>query len=90
MKSHGLFMVGKFWIQSFPVLPTWTTDDIARVIRVDADNIVYVGKDTGWVPIGQLFNDVGAGTDPESAATYLNRSYTLKMENGNLVGYYEE
>lgn len=86
-----MFFVGKLWIQSVPLLPEWTPDDIARVIFVEEDDIVYIGIDAGyWVPIGQYFRDIGTATDRESGNPYLNRGYYMKMENGNIVMIYDE
>ena len=91
MKSHGMEFVGKLFIQQVPTLPTWTSDDIARVIFVEDEYLVYVGNPDGnWVPIGHYFRDLGTGTDPESGNPFANRAYDLKATNGNLHMEYEE
>jgi hypothetical protein len=93
MKSHGIKFVGKLWIQRVPVLSSWTSDDVARVVFCENDQVVYVGGTTtqgDWIPIGSQWNDIGTGIDPVSGEPFLNRQYELKIENGNIILEYEE
>lgn len=92
-KSHGMFFVGKLWIQAVPTLPIWTTEDVARVIFVEDEEIVYVGGTVtfgDWISIGSKWKDVGSGTDPISGNPFLNRTYKSKIENGNIIMEYTE
>jgi hypothetical protein len=91
MKSHGINFVGKLWVQLVPTLPEWTSDDIARLIFVEDENIIYVARNDGyWSPIGQYFRDDGTGIDPESLAAFLDRPYLMTIENGNIILTYDE
>lgn len=92
-KSHGIFFVGKLWIQNVPTLPLWSVDDVARVIFVEDSEIVYVGGTVAfgdWVAIGSKWKDKGSGTDPISGNPFLGRLYRAKMNNGNLIMEYTE
>lgn len=92
-KSHGMFFVGKLFIQAVPTLPIWTVDDVARVIFVEDEEIVYVGGTIAfgnWIAIGTKWKDEGEGTDPISGNLFLGRLYKAKMENGNLIMEYTE
>lgn len=93
MKSHGIQFVGKLWIQNVPTLPVWSPQDVARVIFVEDENVVYVGGTVSygnWIGIGHAIRDIGSGIDPESGVAFNNRLYMMRAENGHLVLEYEE
>jgi len=52
MDSHGLNMVGKFYIEQVDTLPVWTPNDERRLIYNLDDNIYYVGNNTEWIKFG--------------------------------------
>ena len=93
MKSHGILMVGRFFMQRLPTKPAWTTDDVGRLIFVEDENLPYYGGtvDTGrWIGLGHYFVDTGTGIDPVTANPFLNREYTLNVVNGNIRLVYDE
>lgn len=92
-KAHELEMIGKFWIQSVPTLPTWTVDDINRIVCAVDTGFIYFGGGNAtygdWMHIGQIYRDVGTGEDPIDGGDFLGRFYQMKIENGNIILEYE-
>jgi hypothetical protein len=91
MKFHEVEMVGKFLMQSIPVLPTWISSDVGRLVFVEAENAVYYGGNStyrDWINLSGLFTDEGTATDPATGLVFTGRQYEMKVVNGNIRLYY--
>ena len=53
MKFHGVEMIGPFWAQAVPTLPTWSASDEKRFIYNQFDKKFYYANNTGWVEVSQ-------------------------------------
>jgi hypothetical protein len=87
MRSHGIEMVGKFIMHPVPTLPAWTSNDVARLIFVEDENMPYYGGTVAWgdwIPMGQHFIDLGTATDPANGLPFTGREYIMEIVNGNI------
>jgi len=48
MDFHGLNTKGKIWIERLSTLPTWTANDIGRMVYITGTDKYYKGDATGW------------------------------------------
>jgi hypothetical protein len=91
MEFHEIEMVGKFWMQRLPTLISWTSADEGRLIYIEDTNSVYYGGDSnygGWVDISSHFIDSGTAFDPVNGESFVNKTYIMKIVNGNIRLYY--
>lgn len=91
MKFHEIECIGRFLLQRVPTLPTWTIDDVGRMIHVETEDNVYYGgtADYGaWINVSEHFIDSGAALDPSDLSNFANRQYVMKIVNGNIRLYY--
>jgi len=49
MDFHEINMIGKMYIEEVATLPTWTGNDVRRLIYNAADGYVYCGSTTEWI-----------------------------------------
>jgi len=62
MKSYGIDMQGKFFIERLSTLPAWDASDEGRDIYVEDEDKRYYGTNVAWVCYSnQLDSDVGIG-----------------------------
>lgn len=98
MKSYGLNLKGELVVEKVTTLPTWTVDDIGRIIYVTGTEDVYIGtsssfKGLGDIPSGEtiLFdkNTAVAGytlqTDIDDQLVYITKGSAAGGETGGTV-----
>jgi hypothetical protein len=62
MKSYGLNMQGKFFIERIATLPAWDSSDEGREVYVEDVDKRYYGTNAAWVSYSEtLGSDVGIG-----------------------------
>ncbi len=91
MQFHEISCVGKLWINRVATLPTWTSNDVGRLLFAINKNSVYYGgtiEHAGWINVSEYFIDEGTATDPVAGTSYTGRDYQQKIVNGNIRLYY--
>lgn len=91
MQFHEISCVGRLWIHRVPILPTWTVNDVGRLLFVISKNAIFYGGTTAyadWIDVTEHFLDTGTGTDPIDSSSFTNREYIQKINNGNIRLYY--
>lgn len=54
MKFHGIDAQGTLYDQRVSALPTWTLNDIGRIVFLTTNDTVYIASSTGWVPLSNV------------------------------------
>lgn len=91
MDFHKIKMIGKYWLQSVPTLPSWTPDDESRLVYQESDENIYFGTSTGWSAVGS-----GGGTTvnidrqeftASAGQTVFNLSFNYTIGSNGLMVY---
>lgn len=90
MKFHGVEMIGPFWAQAVPTLPTWSASDEKRFIYNQFDKKFYYANNTGWVEVSQsththagVYLPVGGKAADSDLLDGLDSTAYAKITGGN-------
>ena len=64
MEFHEIDSKGKLWIERVATLPTWTANDIGRLVYAIDDDTFYKGGATEWQQFGSSLTNFAGGIRP--------------------------
>jgi hypothetical protein len=79
MKSYGMEMDGNFVIEKIAVKPIWTSEQLGRLIYVEADETYWLGGHTSWISIGSTVAYIKKG--------HIDFGYGLNQVNASSIPF---
>jgi hypothetical protein len=71
MDLHEVDMKGKFWVERLASLPTWTSDDIGRLVYITSNGSFYKATSEGWEAFQRTI-DIFPGYMQRPLFTYIS------------------